>query len=291
MLNNNIINFLAYSKDHGLTKKSIETLSYRIKEFDKYLDSRKIKSLQTLSYEIICEYVTSNDASSHVKKLRVWTMQQFFRYLKTIDAIKENPAQKLPYPHIEHKEPKFLTPIQLCTVINYFLSGLEQPSGFRSLILLLFLAFTGIRISTLLTLNIQDIDLTNSCATVTEKGGQIRIIPLPQILCTFLYTYLKSLDIELGPLLVTTRHKRLCLREVQRLWKKAGDDIGLHLNCHLFRHTAATYINQVAGIDIAKNVLGHSLRQTTEGYIHLNPDIYAEYMARHPFMSLPDKEV
>jgi len=291
MLNNTIIDFLSYYKDHGHSKRSIETLSSRLKEFETFIKSQKITSIKDISYDTLSDYLTSGYHSSHTTKVWVWAMQQLFLYMKTIGVIKDNPALALPYPHIEHKEPKFLTSKQLCMVIGYLLSGINKPSNLRDLIILLFLAFTGIRISSLLAVNIQDINLADSSATVTEKGGQIRDIPLPQVLCTFLYTYLKSLEIELGPLFLTSIHTRLRIREVQRFMTKIGDDMGFNLTCHMFRHTVATGINQVAGIDIAKNILGHSRRKTTKGYIHLNPDIYAEYMQRHPFMTLPDTEV
>ncbi len=56
------------------------------------------------------------------------------------------------------------------------------------------------------------------------------------------------------------------------------------LHAHLFRHTAATHLNKAAGTDITQHVLGHSQRHNTEKYTHLNPDLYAVYMKRHPLL-------
>jgi integrase/recombinase XerC len=58
----------------------------------------------------------------------------------------------------------------------------------------------------------------------------------------------------------------------------------------MFRHTAATHLNKIAGLDVTKFVLGHRRRESTKRYVHLNPDVYAEYMKRHPYMNLNFKE-
>jgi site-specific recombinase XerD len=60
--------------------------------------------------------------------------------------------------------------------------------------------------------------------------------------------------------------------------------IDKHLHAHLFRHTAATQLNVVAGTGICQQVLGHARRSNTVKYAHLNPDRYAEYMRAHPFI-------
>jgi hypothetical protein len=64
----------------------------------------------------------------------------------------------------------------------------------------------------------------------------------------------------------------------------------MHIYSRIFRHTAATQLNQVAGLEVTKYYLGHRRRESTKRYVHLNPDIYGEYMKRHPFMKFNLKE-
>jgi hypothetical protein len=54
----------------------------------------------------------------------------------------------------------------------------------------------------------------------------------------------------------------------------------------LFRHTAATQLNQIAGLEITQFILGHLRQQDTKQYAQLNPDIYAQHMKQHPYMKL-----
>jgi len=77
---------------------------------------------------------------------------------------------------------------------------------------------------------------------------------------------------------------------IQHFFSEASTVLGMHIYSRVFRHTAATHINRIAGLDVAKQVLGHRRRESTKRYVHLNPDVYAEYMGRHPFMSFNVKE-
>jgi site-specific recombinase XerD len=154
----------------------------------------------------------------------------------------------------------------------------------RNLIIVLFLVFLGLRISTIINITIQDINLKNSSLLITEKGNKKRIIIIPQVLCFFLYPYIKNLDREMGPLFLSNRSKKLSHRTVQHFFKEVSNTLGIHIYSRIFRHTAATQLNQVAGLDVTKQVMGHRRRESTKRYVHLNPDVYAEYMKRHPFM-------
>lgn len=76
----------------------------------------------------------------------------------------------------------------------------------------------------------------------------------------------------------------------QHFFKEASDALGMHIYSRIFRHTAATQMNQVAGIEVTKQLMGHRRRESTKRYVHLNPDVYTEYMRRHPFMRFNLKE-
>ena len=132
----------------------------------------------------------------------------------------------------------------------------------RNLLVVLFLTFLGLRISSILNINIQDIDLKTSSLLATEKGNRKRIIFLPQILCFFLYPYIKSQDRDLGPLFLSARNKKISLRSIQHIFSEASIVLGIHICSRMFRHTAATQLNKIAGLDVTKFVLGHRRRDT-----------------------------
>ncbi len=111
---------------------------------------------------------------------------------------------------------------------------------------------------------------------------------MPRILCQTLNKYITFRGRRPGPLFLSTRRKRLSQRSLQDIFRTVADETGIdkHLHVHLFRHTAGTHLNKVAGTTITQFVLGHSQRQNTLIYTHLNPDQYAVYMKRHPFMNI-----
>ncbi len=156
------------------------------------------------------------------------------------------------------------------------------------------LGFPGLRTVAIVALNIEDVDLAESRIWVQEKGYKEKTkkcIILPQILCQILAEYLSvlsSLDRKQGPLFMSKRKQRLARRSVQSIFHNVAQKLGIDkkLHPHLFRHTAATQLNQVAGLEITQFVLGHQQKQSTDKYAHLNPDIYAEHMKNHPYMKL-----
>ena len=290
MLQNSISDFLSYCKTYGFSSRSIEIFSSKLNEFAEHLLSLHIHSIREITYKHLLSFVVSGNPSVHTKKHRVWSLRQFFQYLKNKKVYKDNIALKVEYPQIDKKEPDYLTFNELKVIINYFVSSADSHTGMRNLIIILFLIFLGLRISSILNINIQDIDLKTSSLVVTEKGNRKRIVFLPQILCSFLYPYIKALDRDLGPLFLSARNKKISLRSIQHIFSQASGILGMHICSRTFRHTAATHLNKIAGLDVTKFVLGHRRRESTQRYVHLNPDVYAEYMKRHPYMNLNFKE-
>jgi integrase/recombinase XerC len=109
---------------------------------------------------------------------------------------------------------------------------------------------------------------------------------LPHCICKIIRDFLQPQRRKKGPLLLSKRKKRISPRTLQDIFRTAADHLGIDKKLHarLFRHTAATQLNKVAGIEITQQVLGHSRRANTLKYAHLNPDQYAAYMKKHPFM-------
>ena len=158
--------------------------------------------------------------------------------------------------------------------------------GLRNLVIIMLLGTLGLRTRTLTGLNIEDIDVTCGLMWIREKGQRQRTIALPHCLCKIIRNYLKLQQLERGPLFISKRNKRISPRTLQDIFRTAADQLGIDKKLHarLFRHTAATHLNKVAGIDITQQVLGHSRRANTIKYAHLNPDQYALYMKKHPYM-------
>lgn len=292
MLHHNITNFLQYCKNSNFADRSIESITRRLGEFNQFLKSIHLCAITEINYQLLVQFVADyHKPSAYVKKARVWCLRQFFHYLKLQQLIQDNIALQLPYPKIEKKIPPFLTTDEFNSILKYFAQQASTTIGLRNLVLIALLGFLGLRTSAIVALDIQDIDLAESLIWIKQKGyhGQIKTdLPLPQLLCQLLFEYIQQLGENKGPLFMSKRNRRFSRRSLQNLFRNVAVQLGIDkkLHPHLFRHTAATHLNQVAGLEITQFVLGHQRQQNTHQYAHLNPDIYAEHMKNHPYMKL-----
>ncbi|MDO9567584.1 MAG: tyrosine-type recombinase/integrase [Candidatus Desulfaltia sp.] len=287
MLHQYMQQFLSYCQIACFSERSIETLTVRLNEFNAFIIPEKLKSPKKITYNHLIDFVSDFKLPSvHVKKSRVWTLRQFFHFLVLNQWISKNIARDLPYPKIEKTVPKFLTIEDFNQIIKY-LSGLsDSPMGLRNLMVMMLLGMLGLRTSSLMALNIQDVDVTCGLIWINEKGRRRRTLLMPYVLCELMQKYLNMGRRKTGPLFLSKRNRRISQRSLQNIFRTVADQTGIEkkLHAHLFRHTAATHLNKVAGIDVTQHVLGHARRSNTMKYAHLNPDQYAVYMRQHPYM-------
>lgn len=292
MLSSEMNHFLTYCKVSGFSDKSIETLTLRLKDFYEYLKSVFVFKPEDISYHHLKEFTTLRGKTSvHVKKAKVWTLHQFFHFLQLNGRVSENIALQIPYPKIEKTVPKFLTIEEFNRLLEYFYLNAQDEAGLRNLIIMMMLGMMGLRLSSVIALNTDDIDLHSGVIWVLEKGQQERSLIIPKVLCLILDQYLSYRTTIFEPLFLSARNKRISEYAIRKIFRETSGELGIdkHLHAHLFRHTAATHLNKVAGTTITQHVLGHNCRNNTYNYTHLNPDRYAVYMTRHPYMKKEDQ--
>jgi integrase/recombinase XerC len=289
MLHRVIQDFLSYCRLADFSHRSLQALAIRLNEFTDFVKSHHIRSIQKVSYLNLVAFVGDfNNPSIHVRKSRVWALRQFYHFLTLHHKVAENIATGLAYPKIEKTVPQFLTQAEYNRLIRYFSTRANDLWGLRNLIIVLLLGTLGLRTTTLRLIDVADADLRYGLLWVREKGARRRSLILPQPLCEIIGSYLKCLQPKglQAPLLISKRGQRISQRALQDIFRKAADRTGIKKNLHprLFRHTAATHLNRVAGTEVTQHVLGHARRVNTLQYAHLNPDEYALYMKRHPYM-------
>jgi len=119
--------------------------------------------------------------------------------------------------------------------------------------MIMMLGILGLRLSSVIFLNIEDVDIEDvdiedvdiedvdietGLLQINEKGGKQRSLIMPEILCFILDRYFVFLDQKQGPLFLSIREKRISPRTLQDIFQRAADslDIDKHLHAHLFRH-------------------------------------------------------
>lgn len=204
------------------------------------------------------------------------TLRSFFKFLIREGYIHENPMLKVIPPRNAGKLPVFVEESQMNNLFQNVDFGGSFTGKRDKLILDLFYC-TGIRLSELIQLDVDDFDYNNQTIKVLGKRNRERLIPLGHDLAHAISDYvsvrndLNSISNKSGSLFVTSRGNRLYPRLVYRIVQKY---LGLVTTLtkkspHVLRHTFATHmLNNGSDLNAVKELLGHSSLSSTQIYTH-----------------------
>jgi site-specific recombinase XerD len=190
------------------------------------------------------------------------------------------PAEEIDLPKVEDRQLKFLTGEQVDRLLNA--PSLSSIQGKRDKAILEVLFSTGLRVSELVKLDRDQIDLVRREFGVVGKGGKARVVFLSNRAADWVRIYLKARDDSYKPLFIRHRNNtennllaadmRLTVRSVQRLVKKYARKVKLPVAAtpHVLRHSFATDL-LIAGADMrsVQEMLGHKNISTTQIYTHV----------------------
>ena len=203
--------------------------------------------------------------------------------------IEENPSELIEFPKLPQRLPVYLTGDEVEALLNAPDESKDQ--GIRDKAILYFLYATGIRVSELCNLKLNQLDLVRGTVIVTGKGNKQRVIPVSEVAIELIKRYLREVrlkwDTRRSDYLFITRRGKPFTR--QGMWKlikgyavKAG--IKKEVSPHKLRHSFATHLlERGADLRAVQVMLGHSSISTTQIYTNL-PDkvIIEKYNKYHP---------
>jgi len=227
-------------------------------------------------------------ASSMARKLA--SLRTFFNYCMKQGLIETNPAKEVATPKIPKRVPKFLTVDEVFALLDS--AGDDGPLGVRDRAILEVLYASGLRVSELVGLNMEDVDLKAHTVRVLGKGRKERIVPVGEKACAALSTYLAKRSSLAGErnqekaYFVNRHGGRLTARSIERLIAKYMRRCGVQktITPHVLRHTFATHLLG-AGADMRgiQELLGHSSLSTTQKYTHVGiENLMKAYDQSHP---------
>jgi integrase/recombinase XerC len=233
-----------------------------------------------------------NRKSSIARKIS--TLRSFFKYLVREQVIFSNPAKGVSTPKVEKTLPTTLTVDEAFRLMESPKHISEKSSegskerGLRDRAILELLYSSGLRVSELVGLNSNQLDLDLGIVRVMGKGRKERIVPVGVKAIEALATYLEERAVLKGdePIFVNSLGGRLTARSVGRLMKRYTRHSGIFrkVSPHSLRHTFATHLLD-AGADIREiqEMLGHSSLSTTQRYTHVSMGKLMEvYDKAHP---------
>ena len=291
MMINEFLNYLKFERNRSdLTIKNYGEDLRAFKEF--YGNLEGCHSWKSVDSDIIRDWMESmmdkgNNATSINRRLSA--LRSFYRFALTRKLVDKDPVHGVTGPKKGRPLPQFLKENEMDRLLDTE-SWTESFEDVRDRTVIMTFYETGIRLSELIGLDDSMVDFSNRQLKVTGKRNKQRVIPFGEELLATLRDYMKCRDKEVNrqseALFVTAKGQRMTSSQVRGAVRKNLSKVCTlkKRTPHVLRHTFATaMLNNKAGIESVKKLLGHESLSTTEIYTHTTfEQLKREYYSAHP---------
>ncbi|WP_085523478.1 site-specific tyrosine recombinase XerD [Tuberibacillus sp. Marseille-P3662] len=289
---NDFIHYLVVER--GLSDNTVKSYRRDLLQYVNYLQNSYVKAWTDVNRDQISYYLLhlkdAGRASSTVAR-QIASIRAFHQFLLREGIAGHDPSHHVGVPKTERKLPKVLSMKEVESLLDT--PNLMRPIGERDKAMLEVLYATGLRVTELIELNLDDLHLTMGFLRCIGKGNKERIIPLGRQAIQAVRTYIENgrprmLKTSHTDALFLNHHGRRMSR--QGFWKVLRGltrDAGITkaLTPHTLRHSFATHLlENGADLRAVQEMLGHADISTTQIYTHVSKhrlkDIYANYHPR-----------
>lgn len=271
---------------------SDNTIASYINDLNLYLEflDKKHISYQNASEDNIKEYlkfISNKDERTRAHEISV--LRSFYKYLILENMIKNNPMENIDLPKLSKKLPSVLSVEEVDKLLDI---DLNTPFDYRNKAMLELMYGSGLRVSELINLRLEDIDLNYSVVRTIGKGSKERIIPFGEYariaLDKYINTYRSMLiKKEASEYLFLNNHGKSMTRQgFFKIIKAIAVEKGIkkEISPHTLRHSFATHLlNGGADLRSIQEMLGHANLSTTEIYTNISKEeIKNKYHETHP---------
>lgn len=277
----------------GLSENTLAAYRNDLKNYQAWLKIGGFEDLLTIQATTLEDYIFSLfEAEKQPKSIAraISTLKRFYQYCVAQELRAEDPAALLKAPKLSAMIPKVISEQKIDALMNA--PNVLTPLGLRDRAILELAYASGLRVSELVELPFEQLNLSAGLVQVTGKGNKERILPVGEEALFWLEKYLK----EARPLLIkkqwvstlfVSRIGRTMTR--QTLWhriKILAEHAGIVMNLspHSLRHAFATHlVNHGADLRTVQLLLGHADLSTTQIYTHVaKARLQALHRAHHP---------
>ena len=264
--------------EQGLSKSTLDAYRSDLKLLKVWAKNRELK-MDEISRPVLLEFIAfkaEQGSSARTSARMLSSLRRFYTYLMQQEIISTNPTDKISMPKIGRSLPVLLTENEVLKLIKA--PNTKKPLGFRDRVMLELLYATGLRVSELVKLEVNQVNLNQGYLRVMGKGDKERLVPMGKTAKRWMKNYLNGpiqeiLNDRQSDCLFPTRTSTSISR--QAFWqiiKKYAMKVGISakLSPHSLRHAFATHlINHGADLRVVQMLLGHSDLSTTQIYTHI----------------------
>jgi len=287
-----IVSFLEFIKnDKKLSDNTLQSYRRDIMQYQKYVDANDINYSKVNEKDIktYLQYLSDINKKASTISRNLASLRLFYQFLLRNKKVKADPTEGIQSPKVEKRVPSILTSQEVSLL-------LEQPKnvdlkGIRDKAMLEFAYATGMRVTEIISLNLEDINLEEGSVTC-KTGSKQRNIPLGKISLKALQEYIE----ESRPILIKSESENALFVNIngrrltrQGFWKivkfyKDQAHITKDITPHVLRHSFATHLLQNgAELKAIQTMLGHSDIASTQVYMQFQDEsIRNTYRKAHP---------
>jgi integrase/recombinase XerD len=273
--------FLDYlSIERGLAQNTIISYRYDLIKYVSFLKKKKVSSFNQTNKVLVNNYfvyLRGKDLNINSISRNLAAVKMFYRFLLTEGLIKEDITSLIEFPRVSKKLPHVLSSREINLLLDE--ANFKGKLGLRDRAILELLYATGMRVSELIYLKINDLNMENRMLKCLGKGSKERIIPFGDKAHQSLNLYLDRVRLKLvknpdeDTLFLNSRGEKLSRQGVFYLVKLYAQKsrIEKKVTPHTLRHTLATHLlENGADLRSVQEMLGHSDISTTQIYTHVS---------------------
>jgi integrase/recombinase XerD len=286
--------FIIYIKvEKGLSINTSVAYEQDLKAFNEFVNKNKLFKIKDINNQIITNYITflsTKDASAKTKARQISSIRQFINFLIYRSYLKTNPIKLLNNPKLPKKLPCYLSVEEINSLLNQI--DTKSALGFRDLTMIHTLYATGLRVSELINIKCEDVNLARGFILTKGKGAKERLVPLNEITIKFISDYIKIQRNQIAKnsycdyLFITQQKKPFTRQGFFKMLKIYAQmaNIKSKTSPHKIRHSFATHlIEGGANLRAIQLMLGHESLSSTEIYTHTSKEHLKKiYKQCHP---------
>lgn len=297
MMKDQIDDFIHYlNVERGLSTNTIESYKRDLIKYMAFLVEKESISdwadVQRTAITKFLYYLKDSGKASATLARQTASLRSFHQFLLREQVVTSDPSHHVGIPKLERRLPKVLTLEDVEALLNA--RETQTAYGIRNNAMLEVLYATGIRVSELVSLNLEDVHITMGFLRCLGKGNKERIIPLGELAVKAVESYISDGRpglLKKGPkedaLFLNHHGKRLSRQGFWKILKKLSQQAGIEkpMSPHTLRHSFATHLlENGADLRAVQEMLGHSDISTTQIYTHVTntrlKDVYRTYHPR-----------
>jgi len=284
------LSFLTHEKN--ASKHTIASYRTDLYQLAEYLGKRKI-TLKNVDNVVLRGFLATlyekqNKKSTVARKLAA--IRSFFQFCLRKKILDDNPAKVVSTPKQEKHMPSFMSEDEMSMFLD--LPQSKKPLDLRDKAILELLYATGIRVSELVGIDLEDVNFQEKLIRVKGKGKKERLVPFGKKAEESMRVYLQSRyiihdgEIDEEALFLNYKGQRITSRSIERIVDKYIQRSALHrkISPHSLRHSFASHLlSRGADLRVIQELLGHESLATTQKYTHLDLKRLLEvYKKSHP---------